>query len=47
MCRLGVLWFADLHRYGIEGGWRPIPSGELANAEIGDDRSPPFHCAPE
>ncbi len=38
---------ADLHRFGTDEAWRPIPPGELANAEIGDDRSPPFHCAPE
>lgn len=38
---------ADLHRYGTEETWRPIPPGELTNAEIGDDRSPPFHCAQE
>lgn len=38
---------ADLHRYDVDEAWAPVPPGELANAEIGDDRSPPFHCAPE
>ena len=47
MCWLSVLRLADLHRYGIEDVWRPIPPGELANAEIGDERSRLFHCAVE
>lgn len=35
---------ADLSCYGTDETWRTIPPGQLANAEIGDDRSPPFHC---